>query len=93
MISLTVNGKPHTLDGETPLPQFLRSLSVDVRLIAVAINGEVVPKNQHRETVLRDGDVVEIVRMVGGGGSKLEARGSKFELTPPRTSGARSPRG
>ena len=26
MISLTVNGKPQTLDGETPAPQFLRSL-------------------------------------------------------------------
>ena len=27
MISLTVNGKLQTLDGETSLPKFLRSLS------------------------------------------------------------------
>ena len=81
MISLTVNGKPQALNGETPLPQFLRSLSVDVRLIAVAINGEVVPKNQQRETVLRDGDVVEIVRMVGGGSSTGKGRNGGLQPT------------
>ncbi len=87
MISLTVNGKPRTLDGETPLPELLRSLSIDVRLIAVAINGEVIPKNQYKGVILRNGDVVEIVRMVGGGASKLEARPTTPDPRPP-TQGA-----
>ncbi len=67
MISLTVNGKPRQLKGETALPEFLHSLDVDVRLIAVAINGEVIPKTQLGGVTLHDGDVVEVVRMVGGG--------------------------
>ena len=67
MVSLTVNGKPRELEREASLPQLLRLLDVDVRLIAVAVNGEVVPRRQHEGIVLRDGDEVEIVRMVGGG--------------------------
>ncbi|MEX1253626.1 MAG: glycine oxidase ThiO [Dehalococcoidia bacterium] len=81
MIALTVNGKPRELEGETPLPDFLRSLGVDQRAIAVAVNGEVVPKKQYRDIVLRAGDEVEVVRMVGGGavgrGSRVEGQGSR----------------
>ena len=67
MITITLNGKPRQLDGETPLPDLLRSLDIDARRVAVAINGEVVPKRQYDETTVRDADVIEIVRMVGGG--------------------------
>ncbi len=74
MISIIVNGKPRELDGEVALPDFLRQLDVDERRIAVAINDEVIPKNQHKNTTVRDGDAVEIVRMVGGGSA---GRGSR----------------
>ncbi|MGH8593813.1 MAG: sulfur carrier protein ThiS, partial [Gammaproteobacteria bacterium] len=35
--------------------------------IAVEINGEVVPRSQYNEHPLREGDLVEIVRAIGGG--------------------------
>jgi len=35
--------------------------------IAVAVNNEVVPRARWSETVLQDGDVVEVVRAVAGG--------------------------
>lgn len=66
-IELTVNGKKRRLDGETDLPSFLKSLDVDPRLIAVAHNGEVIPRDQYDGVRLRHGDKLEIVRMVGGG--------------------------
>ncbi len=78
MISLTVNGKRRQLEHETALPEFLRSLDVEVRLIAVAINGEVIPKTQQGSVALRDGDVVEVVRMVGGGAG-LDCRSFKLD--------------
>lgn len=79
MISVTLNGKPRTLEGDMPLPQLLQSLNIDARLVAVAVNGEVIPKNQYKGVVLRDGDVVEIVRMVGGGAGKRETGSEKRE--------------
>jgi thiamine biosynthesis protein ThiS len=66
-ISLVLNGKPRSLASETPLPQLLEELGVDRRLVAVAHNGEVIPRDQYESVVLQDGDRVEIVRMVGGG--------------------------
>ncbi|MBL8406345.1 MAG: sulfur carrier protein ThiS, partial [Candidatus Accumulibacter sp.] len=35
--------------------------------IAVERNGEIVPRSRHGETMLADGDRVEIVVAVGGG--------------------------
>jgi len=81
MIALTVNGKPRTLEAETALPALLAQLNVQERRVAVAVNGEVVPRRLYPETLLRDGDAVEIVRMVGGG-SGLEVRSSKLEARP-----------
>jgi sulfur carrier protein len=35
--------------------------------VAVEVNLEVVPRAEHGEAVLRDGDRVEVVTLVGGG--------------------------
>jgi thiamine biosynthesis protein ThiS len=67
VITLTVNGKPRELEDEAELVGFLTALGVDARAIAVAHNGEVVPRDRYPQVRLRDGDVLEIVRMVGGG--------------------------
>lgn len=67
MPTLTVNGKPRHIDREMTVPEFLEAHGIDRRLVAVAVNGEVVPRDRYEVTVLREGDVVEVVRMVGGG--------------------------
>jgi thiamine biosynthesis protein ThiS len=66
-ITLKLNGKPRSLPGETPLLDLLAELGVDRRMIAVAHNGEVIPRDTYEGVLLRDGDSVEVVRMVGGG--------------------------
>ncbi len=67
MITLTVNGKKQTLDGATGLVQFLDIRGVNRKMIAIGINGEVVHRDRWPQVVLKDGDVVDIVHMVGGG--------------------------
>jgi thiamine biosynthesis protein ThiS len=67
MIALTVNGERRELDGPIRLTAFLESLAVDPRSVAVARNGDVLPREKWPEATLQDGDVLEIVRMVGGG--------------------------
>jgi sulfur carrier protein len=69
-MKLTVNGKPRDVEatnGELPLPAFLERYGVNPRLVAVAINGDVIPKGQYAGATVREGDNVEVVRMVGGG--------------------------
>jgi sulfur carrier protein len=67
MIELAVNGKPITLDAPTPLLDYLARLGVDPGSVAVEHNGEILERASYERTVLNAGDVVEIVRMVGGG--------------------------
>jgi sulfur carrier protein len=67
MINLTVNGKERQLEGPTKLVAFLETLEINPRHVAVARNGGVVRREEWPQVVLEDGDVLEIVRMVGGG--------------------------
>jgi sulfur carrier protein len=70
MVTLTVNGRRVELDGPTPLLDYLVGLGVDPRAIAVEVNGEILTRDRYPGCTLRDGDVVEVVRMVGGGSGR-----------------------
>ena len=67
MINLTVNGKPRALEQAVDLASFLEDLGVNLQHVAVGYNGEVIKKEQYPEVKLDEGDVLEIVRPVGGG--------------------------
>jgi thiamine biosynthesis protein ThiS len=67
MVRLIVNGEQRTLSGETSLPDFLANHGIDGRRIAVAHNGTVLYREDWPSVVLKDGDRLEIVRMIGGG--------------------------
>jgi sulfur carrier protein len=67
MISLEINGKRVELEHPMPLVEYIQSLGVDPRAVAVEHNGEIVERSAYASTTLRAGDRVEIVRMVGGG--------------------------
>ncbi len=64
---LVVNGAPRDLDAPLVIETLLGQLKVDPRLVAVAVNGEVVPRRDFGTVTLAEGDRVEVVRMVGGG--------------------------
>ncbi|HEY7270491.1 MAG TPA: sulfur carrier protein ThiS, partial [Dehalococcoidia bacterium] len=59
-ISLTINGKPREIPAELDLPALLQELGVDRRLVAVALNGDVLKRNAYDGVCVKDGDVVEI---------------------------------
>ncbi|HKW71475.1 MAG TPA: sulfur carrier protein ThiS [Candidatus Dormibacteraeota bacterium] len=67
MITLLINGKQVELQQPTPLLDYLGQLGLDPRVVAVEHNGEIVERAAYPAVILRDGDHVEIVRMVGGG--------------------------
>ena len=70
MIALQVNGKRVELDGPVRLLAYLDRLGVNPRAVAVEHNGVIVERARFESVVLDEDDVVEIVRMVGGGDSE-----------------------
>ena len=67
MATITLNGKAHEVSTPISLVQLLVTLEIDPRLIAVAHNGDVIPRDRYEGVCLNEGDSVEVVRMVGGG--------------------------
>ena len=67
MINLTVNGKPRSIEESVQLEAYLKSFGVNLDHVAVGYNGEVIKKEEFSKVCLSDGDVLEIVRPVGGG--------------------------
>lgn len=61
-----VNGVAMEIAGKT-VAQFLATTNYDPKRIAVERNGDIVFKSQYSETVLEDGDSLEVVSFVGGG--------------------------
>jgi sulfur carrier protein len=66
-MNVIVNGKSMSLPEGHTVEHLLASLGVRREYTAVAVNREVTPKHAYPETVLREGDRVEIVRPMGGG--------------------------
>ena len=67
MISATINGSERSLAPGTTIAGFVETLPPKQRFVAVARNGDVVPKERWPQVAIEEGDVVEVVRMVGGG--------------------------
>jgi sulfur carrier protein len=67
VIKLRINGQERHLDVPTPLLDFLASREIDPRFIVVEHNGEIVRRNAYDAVTLNDGDVLELVHMMGGG--------------------------
>ncbi|MDV6031111.1 MULTISPECIES: sulfur carrier protein ThiS [Pirellulaceae] len=67
MISITVNGRRVEIDSEMSVEQLLDTVDVPPNYLAVEINADVVPRETYADTIVRDGDDVEVVTLVGGG--------------------------
>ncbi|HRH82161.1 MAG TPA: sulfur carrier protein ThiS [Thiobacillaceae bacterium] len=67
MISLSINGQSQAFPSPLTVSALLDRLELVGKRVAVERNGEIVPRSQHPETELRDGDQLEIVVAVGGG--------------------------
>jgi len=64
---MIVNGKYVVLKQEQSLSDFLADNNYDLRIIAVELNGKVVPKPAYKDVMRKDEDKLEIVSFVGGG--------------------------
>lgn len=66
-IELSVNNENKTLDSTILLSDALQQWGYGEGKIAVAINGEFVPRSTYTGRVLVNGDQIDIVKPVGGG--------------------------
>ena len=81
MTLVTLNGSPHELPEGSTVEAAVREAGAngDARGVAVAVDGEVVPRGRWAEVRLGEGQHVEVLRAVqGGSGEGLEIAGRRF---------------
>ena len=66
-LAITVNGEPMRLPAGASVADLLERLRVATPRVAVERNREILPKAEYPGTPLADGDVFEVVELVGGG--------------------------
>ncbi len=66
-MTIILNGDPHEIARTLTVSELLEQLSIDARRVAVEHNLVVLRRAAYDETVVREGDQIEIVNFVGGG--------------------------
>ncbi len=64
---ITVNEEPQEVEPGTSVARLLEQLGMQPRYLAVERNLELIPRAEHAQCVLQQGDQLEIVTLVGGG--------------------------
>lgn len=68
---ITLNGEPYAIDQPLSVQELLERLQIDPRRVAVEHNLVILKRHAFVTTLVGDGDRVEIVNFVGGGGGAI----------------------
>lgn len=66
-LNIIVNDDKRAVPQGCSIAALLELLGLKPRFLAVELNRQVVPRSEHHQTLLSDGDRIEIVTLVGGG--------------------------
>ncbi len=66
-MNCTVNGETRELPDNTTVEGLIEILGLAGSICAAEVDKKIVPKRERSETILQDGQTIEIVTLVGGG--------------------------
>lgn len=67
MITVTVNQEPISLPAPCSVADYLAQQGIAGKRLAVELNREIVPRSDHPQRMIADGDQLEIIHAIGGG--------------------------
>jgi sulfur carrier protein len=67
MINLIINGEEKSYEKENSINQIITILEIEGKVMAAAVNMEVVKKDNWDNFKPKDGDKIEFLQFVGGG--------------------------
>jgi sulfur carrier protein len=66
-MEIKVNGETREMAEGSSMLDLIRSLGLEERVMASALNMEIVKQDAWESTVLKEGDTIELLDFVGGG--------------------------
>jgi sulfur carrier protein len=74
MIQVLVNGQWRTIPSSMTVSDLLKQVEIRPDRVAVEVNLEIVDRQNFSQRSLREGDKVEIISFIGGGGPPAHRR-------------------
>jgi sulfur carrier protein len=66
-MKIQVNGDTITVPAGATIVALIEQMALAGKRLAVEVNEDIVPRSQHSEFTLSEGDTVEVVHAIGGG--------------------------
>lgn len=66
-MQVQVNGNAMEFPDGATIAALIERLTLTGKRLAVEVNEDIVPRSQHPEFILSEGDRVEVVHAIGGG--------------------------
>jgi thiamine biosynthesis protein ThiS len=66
-MKISINGKETETVAGTSVQALMDILSIKLDSAAVELNQEIVTRDKRASTTLKDGDKLEVIRIIGGG--------------------------
>ncbi|MDO9304120.1 MAG: sulfur carrier protein ThiS [Sulfuricurvum sp.] len=66
-MEIKVNGEVREMNEGSTLHDLIHTLGLEERVMAAAVNMQIVKKDSWNSAVLNDGDAIELLDFVGGG--------------------------
>lgn len=66
-MNIIINGETKIFEEGKTLQYIIRSLEIEDKVMAAAVNMEIVKKDQWNEFIPNDNDKIELLQFVGGG--------------------------
>ena len=67
MAKIQLNGRKVSIKQKLSILELLRKHKLDVRKVAVELNGVIITKKKYKKRLIKNNDKIEIVNFIGGG--------------------------
>jgi thiamine biosynthesis protein ThiS len=67
IMHIKVNGESHEFSAPLTIEALIQQLAIDPKGVAIECNRTIISRSRYMETLVNEGDEIEIVRFIGGG--------------------------
>jgi len=64
---LSINGEEKNIEEVSNITSLIDKFKLNINKVAIEVNLAIIPKSLYEQTILCDGDKIEIVGFIGGG--------------------------
>lgn len=67
MLKIQVNGKVEQVESGIAVRKLLEAKGINPHVVACELNLKILKRTSLDDVILKDGDILEIIQMIGGG--------------------------